>query len=50
MSSDMSQIKIRVPIDVKRWLTQKVKERNRSYSFVINEAIIQAIKIEEITK
>lgn len=47
-AKDKPQMKIRVSTDLKAWLDKKACEDKRSLSYVVEEAIAKAKKLEEM--
>jgi len=48
MASDKPQIKVRISHKSKEWLDKKAKQNQRSLSFLVEEAISKAIRLEEM--
>lgn len=42
------QIKVRISPESKQWLDSKAKKNQRSLSFVVEEAISKAMRLEEM--
>lgn len=45
---DKPQIKVRISSESKAWLDKKAKQDQRSLSFLVEEAISKAMRLEEL--